>query len=543
MKQTKKYIITMAALLLSVTTWAQGKFTYIYQLNGSSSTASAAGTISGEISENGTATLTLTPAQGNYINADYIIVAKTLSGGNAQTRIGTAENVSITASNANADPSGVTTYTFAVEDSKYDYEVTANFQSRTSISSATVTLATTSYTYDGQEHKPTVSSVKLGGTTLATNDYTVSYADDCTNVGTVTVTIAGARTYTGTATATYSINEAAMTVNASGYTGTYDGQAHGITVEAPQDAVIKYGTTEGNYNLETSPEYTDAGNYTVYYQVTRTNYQTVTGSKTVIISKADINPTIALEGWTYGAPANTPEVNGNTGNGTEAITYKAEGAEEFSSEVPSEVGTYIVKVTIAETTNYNGGEATSTFTITNRTIDPAEDIEFSEGQSYASFYSANEDLALPEEGIAVFMITGIDGNTLTTQAVTYIPKGVPVLVMKSSGATQAIDPSEVSNNMLHYATSDVTADGTTYILYNGEYVRATGTIPAGKCYLKLNKPSGARALAIGNGTTGIDRLDNTEWATDNWFDLNGRRIEKPTKKGLYIKNGKKVVVK
>ena len=81
MKQTKKYIITMAALLLSVTIWAQGKFTYIYQLNGASSTAAAAGTISGGISENGTATLTLTPAQGNYINADYITVVKTLSGG------------------------------------------------------------------------------------------------------------------------------------------------------------------------------------------------------------------------------------------------------------------------------------------------------------------------------------------------------------------------------------------------------------------------------------------------------------------------------
>ena len=169
MKQTKKYIITMAALLLSVTTLAQGKFTYIYQLNGASSTAAAAGTISGEISENGTATLTLTPAQGNYINADNITVVKTLNGGNAQTRIGTAENVSITASNANADPSETTTYTFAVEDANYDYEVTANFQSRTNISSATVALAATSYTYDGQEHKPAVSSVKLGETTLGTN--------------------------------------------------------------------------------------------------------------------------------------------------------------------------------------------------------------------------------------------------------------------------------------------------------------------------------------------------------------------------------------
>ena len=142
------------------------------------------------------------------------------------------------------------------------------------------------------------------------------------------------------------------------------------------------------------------------------------------------------------------------------------------------------------------------------------------------------------------MITGLNGNTLTTQVVSYIPKGVPVLVMKASGTTQAIDPNEVSSNMLQYATSDVNADGTTYILYNGEYVRATGTIPTGKCYLKLNKPSGARILTIGNnnGTTSISNF-NADTETDRWFDLNGQRISKPQKKGLYIKNGKKIVVK
>jgi hypothetical protein len=459
--------------------------------------------------------------------------------------------------NLNASPE----YTDAGSYTVY-YQVTQeNYQTVTGSKTVVIAKADVSITYNedgytatyGEEFNPPTPSTnpeELPLTATSSSDTQVATVTDgrinITGVGetNITVSFAGNNNYNDT-TVTYklTVEAASMSVTAEGFSGVYDSEAHGITVTAPEVATIKYGTTEGTYNLETSPTYTDAGNYTVYYQVTQENYQTVTGSKTVIISKADINPTIALEGWTYGAPANTPEVNGNTGNGTEAITYKAEGAEEFSSEVPSEVGTYIVKVTIAETTNYNGGEATSTFTITNRTIDPAEDIEFSEGQSYASFYSANEDLALPEEGIAVFMITGLDGNTLTTQAVTYIPKGVPVLVMKSSGATQAIDPSEVSNNMLHYATSDVTADGTTYILYNGEYVRATGTIPAGKCYLKLNKPSGARALAIGNVTTGIDRLDNTEWATDNWFDLNGRRIEKPTKKGFYIKNGKKVVVK
>ena len=92
------------------------------------------------------------------------------------------------------------------------------------------------------------------------------------------------------ATATYILNVAAGTttgITATGYTGTYDGQAHGINVTAPEGATIKYGTTEGTYNLETSPEYTDAGNYTVYYQVTLANYQDVTGSATIEIAKAD----------------------------------------------------------------------------------------------------------------------------------------------------------------------------------------------------------------------------------------------------------------
>lgn len=361
MKQTKKYIITMAALLLSVTTLAQGKFTYIYQLNGASSTA--AGTISGEISENGTATLTLTPAQGNYINADYITVVKTLSGGNAQTRIGTAENVSITASNANADPSETTTYTFAVEDVNYDYEVTANFQSRTSISNATVTLAETSYTYDGQEHKPAVSSVKLGETSLGTNDYTISYADDCTNVGTITVTIAGARTYTGTTTATYSITNATMTVTANGYTGTYDGKAHGITVTIPDGATIKYGTKKGKYDLDASPTYTDAGSYMVHYQVERTNYTTIADSAKVEITKATPSITFDKESYsaTYGETFNAPtpstspeglDVTATSSSNTQVATI-TDGVIKIVG-----IGETTITVSFAGNTNYEAATAT-----------------------------------------------------------------------------------------------------------------------------------------------------------------------------------------
>lgn len=44
-------------------------------------------------------------------------------------------------------------------------------------------------------------------------------------------------------------------------------------------------------------------------------------------------------------------------------------------------------------------------------------------------------------------------------------------------------------------------------------------------------------------TTGITPIDNGEFMMDNvYYDLNGRRVEHPTK-GLYIVNGKKVIVK
>jgi hypothetical protein len=282
----------------------------------------------------------------------------------------------------------------------------------------------------------------------------------------------------------------------------------------------------------------------VHYQVSQDNYNTITDSLKVEISKANINPTVTLEGWTYGATANTPEVKGNIGNGEETFTYKPEGEETFTSEVPKAVGTHTLKVTIAETNNYYGGEAITTFTITKRTFDSEKDITFAEGQTFASFYSTDEELELPESGITAYMITGIEGNTLITQAISYIPKDTPVLIEKTETSVELKNPSEVENNMLQYAAEDVTADGTLYILYNGEYVKATGIIPQGKCYLKTSTPSGSRRLIIGhsNGTNSISKLE-ADTKIEKWFDLKGQTISKPKKKGLYIKNGKKVIVK
>ena len=80
-----------------------------------------------------------------------------------------------------------------------------------------------------------------------------------------------------------------ITATATGYDGIYDGQDHSISVDVSiptSGATVKYGTANGTYNLTESPRYTDAGTYTVYYQVTANDYNTLTGSAKVKIAKA-----------------------------------------------------------------------------------------------------------------------------------------------------------------------------------------------------------------------------------------------------------------
>ena len=96
------------------------------------------------------------------------------------------------------------------------------------------------------------------------------------------------------------------------------------------------------------------------------------------IAKADINPTVSLEGWTYGETAKTPVVTGNPGEGEVTFTYAKQGVKggiPFSETVPTDAGNYVVKATIAATANYNGGEATAEFTIAKADIEPTVTLE------------------------------------------------------------------------------------------------------------------------------------------------------------------------
>jgi hypothetical protein len=109
---------------------------------------------------------------------------------------------------------------------------------------------------------------------------------------------------------------------------------------------------------------------------------------------------------------------------------------------------------------------------------------------------------------------------------------------------------------LKHATAEVsvTTESSLYVLYNDTYVKATAgsPIPTGKNYLDLSTftNAGTRGFYdIGGANDGTSALrgvvaEGTNGKSDAWYTLQGRKFTtKPTKPGLYILNGKKVVIK
>ena len=81
--------------------------------------------------------------------------------------------------------------------------------------------------YDGEEHKnkPTVTDTKTGKTLTEGTDYTLTYSEDVTNAGTVTVTVTGIGNYTGEFDVTYEITKRDVVLTSATDSKPYDGTA------------------------------------------------------------------------------------------------------------------------------------------------------------------------------------------------------------------------------------------------------------------------------------------------------------------------------
>ena len=91
------------------------------------------------------------------------------------------------------------------------------------------------------------------------------------------------------------IDKAARTITATGYDATYNGEAHGITVnETKLDDTVSYSIDNGTTWMDTAPTYTDVQPETrIWVKVENPNYVTATDSATITITKRRVTITVA----------------------------------------------------------------------------------------------------------------------------------------------------------------------------------------------------------------------------------------------------------
>lgn len=174
---------------------------------------------------------------------------------------------------------------------------------------------------------------------------------------------------------------------------------------------------------------------------------------------------------------------------------------------------------------------------------------------YATFVT-DQKVNFAGTGITAYTAK-VNGNSVTLTSIEKVPANTPVVVYKDVAATTTFaipvttaDIAEVSENDLCVSDGANAVGDNVYVLGNtngiGFYKWTGASLSAGKVY--LNVPAGSRdylTFAFEDQATGVGAsLMNNEKCKVNSaiFDLQGRRVVNPTK-GLYIVNGKKVIVK
>ena len=180
--------------------------------------------------------------------------------------------------------------------------------------------------------------------------------------------------------------------------------------------------------------------------------------------------------------------------------------------------------------------------------------------TFASSYPL--DLSNLPEGITAYTASVVGESEVTfTPATTAVTAGTGLLLkgtINTSYDIPVVASGETisGNKMIGCPTAtEITPSESYYVLVNnggtaefrplsGNYTDNKVTIPAGKAYLDVNAGT-ARALSIAldnEEVTGINTIQSSGVKAQGCYNLNGQRVAQPAK-GLYIINGRKVVVK
>ena len=180
---------------------------------------------------------------------------------------------------------------------------------------------------------------------------------------------------------------------------------------------------------------------------------------------------------------------------------------------------------------------------------------------YVTYYK-DENLYEEDPDVKLYTISSVSTTAATLSSeIAIAPANTPILVYNGGqeAKTVLLIPTVDAADNVQAATAfkgtltETTIPASTstmsnYALNGKQFVWVKEALPvaANKCWLEIpNSANAAPAMTIVFGeATGIGVIDNGQRTSGDWYDLNGRKLEgRPTKKGVYINNGRKVVIK
>ena len=236
----------------------------------------------------------------------------------------------ITVKNKAATPVAITGTDSSITYTGETVDVSQYFSIDNNAGAATYTLVTGT---NGGTGKGTLSGTTLTVTQTGTFKIKVS-------------TVANGIFAAGEKTVTLTVDNGTILYTATDYSTTYDGQPHSISVSVtnPEGAAVTYSTDGITYGSD-NPSFSNEGTYTVYYRITKDNYTTVEGSKTVTINKKPVTITAQEQDHEDESDLAAKFVSGK-------IRYKITGKKEAA--VIGLKTKKVTKVKIPSAVSYNG---------------------------------------------------------------------------------------------------------------------------------------------------------------------------------------------
>ena len=449
------------------------------------------------------------------------------------------------------------------------------------------------YNAQAQEPAPVLTFHEM--TLAAGTAYTVAYSNN-TNAGTATVTVTGQGNYSGQAQKNFTINPAVLTSVTLAQTefmfNLYDPQpqtaeidvvkAGELTVPAAQyDVENNTAKLVGTYTVKVTGKTNFTGTVTADFEIKDTEVpgtaaETESGEEvedvTMVLTVVDrTEQTLSIDNISGGEASGegiSVEIPA-TVNGWKVKTVSANALANLSNvtdiylpdteETPIEVadaaletadGMAVVHAPLQLLDNYaqllpahvSNKKVVSDVTQTAKrfwSFSCGVNVELPEGLT-ANIVLANTETQVTSDPIKGNVVKANNGVLLEgTQGVEYQLTALPATSVGNDYANNLMVPVVEKKHFAYGQGYYILKSGQFYAIAND-----AAEVPSCKAVMHIAGAS-ARVITIDfDEATGVNEVIGVKEVNDgSWYDLNGRKVTAPTKKGIYILNGRKVVVR